>query len=202
MTADLTSADDPDRDLLIATYQVERAADTPQVQRNLTIASLTFVYIAAIAALVTGEGPVPLALLLVLPLPAIGLLNYLIMNLADLLAHNWYIQRLERRLTAQQPSTHVTAYRFPYWQRYTDRIWNPKVGVPQFKAIAILWPLMCLGTVFAFVIVLMVMCFRQADSTWSIVACALFSIGYAAMLGLGVNALWFGLPRLQRDFLR
>jgi hypothetical protein len=60
----MTNPAGPDRALLLATYQVERAADTTYIQRNLTVVSLALVYMGAVSALVSGASHVPIVLLL------------------------------------------------------------------------------------------------------------------------------------------
>ena len=92
-----------------------------------------------------------------------GLLNELIMNLLVALAHHWYIQKLEQRIGDQLSHGAPMPYQFPYWQRYTDRIFDPQVARRAFRPLASLWPVMPLATVTVFLTVLIVMAFQRAD---------------------------------------
>lgn len=196
----MTNPAGPDRALLLATYQVERAADTTYIQRNLTVVSLALVYMGAVSALVSGASHVPMVLLLVLPLPAMGLLNELIMNLLVALAHHWYIQKLEQRIGDQLSHGAPMPYQFPYWQRYTDRIFDPQVARRAFRPLASLWPVMPLATVTVFLTVLIVMAFQRADELATYSLCVVAATSYSGMLVLAIGTFWFGVRRLQLDF--
>jgi hypothetical protein len=196
----MTSPANPDRALLLATYQVERAADTTYIQRNLTVVSLTLVYMGAVSALVSSASDVPMVLLLVLPLPAMALLNELIVNLLVALAHHWYIQKLDQRIADQPSQRAPMEYQFPYWQRYTERIVDPQVAARAFKPLAILWPIMPFATVTVFLTGLIVMAFQRADEFATYGLCVVAATSYLGMLVLGIGTFWFGVRRLQLDF--
>jgi hypothetical protein len=88
---------EPDRALLLTTYQVERAADSAQWQQFFGVLSLALVYMGAVSAVISGDNTVPIGLLLVLPLPAMGLMNLLILSLLQWLGRHWYIQKTGAR---------------------------------------------------------------------------------------------------------
>ncbi len=51
-------------------------------------------YMGGVSAVISGDNAVPIGLLLVLPLPAIGLMNLVIRSLLQWLGRHWYIQKL------------------------------------------------------------------------------------------------------------
>jgi hypothetical protein len=196
----MTTSAEPDRALLLAIYQVERAADGTQMQGFLGLVSLALVYMGGVSAVVSGSSSVPLGLLLVLPLPAIGLMNLLIVSQLQWLARHWYIQQLERAISGQPGRLEPLEYRFPYWQRYMERIFDPQVAAPVFKPLSLLWPLMPLVTFTAFVAVLVVMAFQRADQFATYALCAIVAASYLGLFVLGIGTFVLGVRTLMADF--
>jgi hypothetical protein len=192
--------EESDRALLLATYQVERAADGALVQGIISLVSLALVYMGATAALLSGGSEVPIGFVLVLPLPAMGLLNWLIVGFLQWLARQWYIQQLEREISNQPNRLEPSEYRFPYWQRYIERIFDPDVAAPAFKPLSFLWPLMPLAPFIVFVSALLVTAFQRANGFVTYGVCAVVTASYVGMLMLGVGTFVFGVRQLRADF--
>jgi hypothetical protein len=192
--------EESDRALLLVTYQIERAADSAQVQGIIGLGSLALVYMGATAALLSGGSEMPLGFVLVLPLPAMGLLNWLIVGFLQWLARQWYIQQLEREISNQPNRLEPSEYRFPYWQRYVERIFDPDVAAPAFKPLSFLWPLMPLAPFIVFVCALLVMAFQRADEFATYGLCAVVAASYVGMLVLGIGTFVFGIRQLRADF--
>jgi hypothetical protein len=192
--------EESDKALLLATYQVERAADGALVQGIISLVSLALVYMGATAALLSGGSEVPIGFVLVLPLPAMGLLNWLIVGFLQWLARQWYIQQLEREISNQPNRLEPSEYRFPYWQRYIERIFDPDVAAPAFKPLSFLWPLMPLAPFIVFVSALLVTAFQRANGFVTYGVCAVVTASYVGMLMLGVGTFVFGVRQLRADF--
>jgi hypothetical protein len=198
----MTTPTEPDKAFLLATYQVERAADTAQVQRTLAILSLALVYMGTVSALVYRHDQVPIALLLLLPLPAMALLNTLIISVLDGLAHVFYIQRLEREITGERGANSMEApqYQFPYWQRYAERIWDPQRAIAPLKPLTTLSSLMPLAIFIAFISALVVAAFQRAGDFMAYTLCAIAATSYLGMLTLAIATFWRASRTLATDF--
>jgi hypothetical protein len=186
--------------MLLTTYQIERAADNAQLQVSVGTVSIALIYMGAVAAVVSGDRAVPIGLLLVLPLPALGLLNLLIGNTLQWLARHYYIQKLERVITGQPGHIEPLKYQFPYWQRYVERILDPEAAAPAFRPLSILWPVMPLATFTVFITVLVVMAFQHADQLATYGLCAIVAAGYLGLFVLGIGTFVLGVRTLKTDF--
>jgi hypothetical protein len=191
---------EPDRAVLLATYQVERATQNAQLQLNFGLISLALVYMGGVAAVISGDSHVPIGLLLVLPLPAMGLLNLLILILLQWLATHYYVQKLEREITGQPGHPEPLQYRFPYWQRYIERVFDPLFAARAFRPLSILWPLLPLTIFTVFVTVLVVMAFQRADQLATYGLCAIVAAGYLGLFVLGIGTFVLGVRTLIADF--
>jgi hypothetical protein len=191
---------EPDRAVLLATYQVERASQNAQLQFNLGLSSLALVYMGGVAAVISGDGHLPIGLLLVLPLPAIGLLNLQVLNLLQWLATHYYVQKLEREIAGQPGHLEPVQYRFPYWQRYIERVIDPLFAARVLRPLSILWPVTPLATFTVFVTVLVVMAFQRADQLATYGLCAVVAAGYLGLFVLGIGTFVLGVRTLMADF--
>ena len=122
------------------------------------------------------------------------------LGLLQWLATHYYVQKLEREIAGQPGHLEPSQYRFPYWQRYIERISDPPFAARAFRPLSILWPLTPLATFTVFVTVLVVMAFQRADQLATYGLCVIVAAGYLGLFVLGIGTFVLGVRTLMADF--
>jgi hypothetical protein len=177
------TTDDARSKILLSTYQVERAVNASNSQRNLTIASAIVVYIGVVASVLISTGcsgngcrDVPPVVLEGLPLPALALSAFLLLAFAETVSHGLYVETLEAEL-----SIRCGKVRVPGFQRYSHHFWDPVQATKALRALNWLWPIAGALTLASFLTGLMFLAYQSTSGSKGAFIVAATAYGVAVL---------------------